>query len=112
MSREVMIHSMLIIAVIAIVTLVIKFTPFWVFPPGKEVPKVINYLGDLLPYAIMGMLVIYCLRTVSFSDMANWAPAFISIALIVVLHVWKRSNLISILGGTVCYMVLIQGVFA
>ena len=106
------IHSMAIIAVVALVTALIRFSPFIIFPAGKEAPKTINYLGTVLPYAIMGMLVIYCLRNTSFASAGQWAPAFISVALVVALHVWKRNTLISVLCGTICYMVLVQTVFA
>lgn len=105
-------HSVAIIAVVATVTALTRFLPFMIFPAGREVPKTVNYLGNVLPYAIMGMLVIYCLRSISFATAGQWAPALISVVLVAVVHAWKRNTLVSVLLGTVVYMVLIQTVFA
>ncbi|MBQ7801199.1 MAG: AzlD domain-containing protein [Oscillospiraceae bacterium] len=103
-------HSAALIAVMALVTMALRFLPFLIFR-NRETPKYIAYLGRVLPYAIMGMLVVYCLRGVSFAAVGSWLPALISCALVVALHLWKRNTLISIIGGTVCYMVLVQMVF-
>lgn len=103
-------HSILLIAVIALVTMGLRFLPFLIFG-SRETPKFITYLGRVLPFAIMGMLVVYCLRNTSFTAMPFGIPEIISCALVVLLHLWKKNTLLSILGGTVCYMVLVQVVF-
>ena len=99
-----------ILAVIAFVTAVLRFLPFVLFS-RRKVPRFIEDLGRVLPCAIMGMLVVYCLKGVSFSALSGFMPELISCAAIVVLHVWKRNTLLSILGGTVCYMLLIRFIF-
>lgn len=103
-------HDALLVAVIALVTMGLRFLPFVIFR-GRETPKFIAYLGKVLPFAIMGMLVVYCLRNISFSAAPFGIPEVISVALVVALHVWKKNTLLSIIGGTVCYMVLVQMVF-
>lgn len=99
-------HSVLLVAVMALVTMLLRFLPFWI-----ETPKLISYLGKVLPYAIMGMLVVYCLKAVDFVQPPHALPELIACAVTVVLHVWKRSTLLSIVGGTVCYMLLVQVIF-
>jgi branched-subunit amino acid transport protein AzlD len=101
----------LTVAVIALVTAGIRFLPFVVFSGGRRTPAVIERLGAVLPCAIMGMLVIYCLKDVHFTAPAGFLPQMISCAVVVLLHVWKRSTLLSIIGGTLCCMVLTQLVF-
>ena len=103
-------HSVLLIAVIALVTMALRFIPFLIFG-SRQTPKYISYLGRVLPYAIMGMLVVYCLRNTTFTVMPFGIPELISCALVVGLHLWKKNTLLSILGGTVCYMLLVQVVF-
>ena len=103
-------HSILLIAVIALVTIALRFIPFLIFG-NRETPKYISYLGRVLPFAIMGMLVVYCLRNMDLIAMPFGIPEIISCALVVGLHLWKKNTLLSILGGTVCYMVLVQMVF-
>lgn len=104
-------HAALIIAVAGAVTLMLRFLPFLVFGGKRETPPYIVYLGKVLPYAIMGMLVIYCLRGISFTAAANFLPELIACAVVVLAHVWKRNTLLSIISGTVCYMLLVQFVF-
>ena len=104
-------HAALIIAVAGAVTLLLRFLPFLIFGGKRETPPYIVYLGKVLPYAIMGMLVIYCLRGISFTAAANFLPELIACAVVVLAHVWKRNTLLSIISGTVCYMLLIQFVF-
>lgn len=99
------------IAIIALVTASIRFLPFVVFGGGRKVPKIVEKLGKLLPYAIMGMLVVYCLKNVSFASMSGYVPSLIACAVVGLLHVWKRNTLISIIAGTICYMILVQVVF-
>lgn len=98
------------VAVIALVTMGLRFLPFIIFR-GRETPKFIAYLGKVLPFAIMGMLVIYCLRGISFAAMPFGIPEIAACALVAVLHIWKRNTLLSIISGTVFYMVLVQIVF-
>ena len=106
------IHSVILIAVIAAVTMMLRFLPFLIFNGRRKVPKYIIFLGEKLPYAIIGMLIIYCLRNVSFGAAADWIPSFLGVAIVVVLHVWKRNTLLSIIGGTLIYMLLVQVAFA
>ena len=103
-----MLYAFLVVAVIAIVTALLRFLPFLVFSGKREVPKVVHYLGNVLPYSIMGMLVVYCLKEVSFGNFGGWLPELISVVAVVLLHVWKRNTLLSIIGGTICYMLLIR----
>lgn len=104
-------HAALIIVVAGAVTLLLRFLPFLIFNGKQETPPYIIYLGKVLPYAIMGMLVIYCLRGISFTAAANFLPELIACAVVVLAHVWKRNTLLSIISGTVCYMLLVQFVF-
>lgn len=106
-----MYHDWTMILVIALVTMALRFLPFLIFGGNRQTPKFITYLGQVLPYAIMGMLVIYCLRGISFSSMPFGIPELLACALVVVLHLWKKNTLLSIIGGTVCYMLLVQLVF-
>lgn len=98
------------IAVMAIVTMLLRFLPFMIFGERKT-PKYIDYLGKYLPYAIMGMLVVYCLKGITFMGAPFGIPEIIAIAVTAGLHIWKRNTLISIICGTVCYMLLIQFIF-
>lgn len=102
------IYAFLVIMVVAFVTAFLRFLPFLVFHETKKVPKFIQYLGSVLPYSIMGMLVVYCLKDISFERYTGWLPELISVFSVIVLHVWKRNTLLSIIGGTVCYMFLMR----
>lgn len=104
-------HAALMVAVAAIVTVALRFLPFLIFGGKRETPPFVAYLGKVLPCAIMGMLVVFCLKGVSFTAVPHGIPELISCALVVVLHLWRRSTLLSIVGGTVCYMLLVQLVF-
>ena len=99
------------IAVIVLGTMLTRFLPFLLFPAGKPTPKYIQYLGKVLPAAAFGMLVIYCLKDVPILSGNHGLPELISIVLVVLLHLWKRQMLLSIAGGTICYMLLVQLVF-
>ena len=92
-----------------------KRIPLWarLISPGRggEPPKVVLYLGRFLPPAVIAMLIVYCYRGTSFTEFSGWAPGFIAGAAVVLLHVWKRNNMLSIVGGTILYMVLVQAVF-
>ena len=103
-------HAAALVAVIAGVTIALRFAPFLLLR-GRETPKFIAYLGRVLPYAIMGMLVVYCLRGTSFAVVSNWMPQLSATALVILLHVWKKNTLLSIIAGTACYMILVQVVF-
>lgn len=99
------------IALCALATMVTRFLPFFVFRAKKPAPKYIQYLGKALPAAIFGMLVVYCLKNVTILTGSHGVPELLAILLVVALHLWKRNMLLSIAGGTVCYMVLVQLVF-
>ena len=88
-----------------------RFLPFLLFPADKPTPKYIRYLGNVLPAAVFGLLVIYCLKNVSLFTGSHGLPELISITLVVCLHYWKQQMLLSIAGGTICYMLLVQLVF-
>lgn len=103
--------SFLIIIVVAITTFTTRAIPFFLFPKGKEVPPLVRYLGKVLPPAVIGMLIIYCLKGVSIARYPHALPELIAAAVVVALHIWKRSNLLSIGAGTILYMFLIQVVF-
>ena len=103
-------HSAALVAVMALVTMGLRFLPFAIFR-GRETPPFITYLGRVLPYAIMGMLVVYCLRGTAVAEAPHGIPELIACAVVVGLHVWKKNTLLSIIAGTVCYMVLVQMVF-
>lgn len=92
-------------------TISTRAIPFLLFPEKKEIPKYIKYLADVLPFTIIGMLVVYCLKDVSFTQAPNGIPELISIAIIIVLHLWKNNTLLSIGAGTLLYMLLVQTVF-
>ena len=102
------IHVALVIGVIALVTALLRFLPFLVFNGRQPMPEVIRYLGSVLPYSVIAMLVVYCLKGVSFGTYSGWLAPAISVAAVVLLHIWKRNTLLSIVGGTICYMLLIR----
>ena len=102
-------QSLILIATMAVVSALIRFLPFILF--SKNTPKPVLYLGKVLPYAIIAMLVVYCLKDVSIFKGSRGIPELISIALVAALHKWKKNTLLSILAGTICYMLLIQFVF-
>ena len=104
-------HSALMIAVIALVTAALRFLPFLIFGENRKTPPLVTYLGQVLPYAIMGMLVVYCLKGVSLTTFPFGIPELLGCAAVTLLHIWKRNTLLSIGVGTVCYMLLVQFVF-
>lgn len=104
-------HAGLMIAVIALVTAALRFLPFWIFRDNRRTPPLVSHLGKVLPFAIMGMLVVYCLKDISFTGAPFGIPELVGCAVVTALHVWKRNTLLSIGAGTVCYMLLIQFVF-
>lgn len=104
-------RDLLIIIVVAAVTILIRFLPFMIFSGNRKTPAFVTYLGKVLPYSIMAMLVVYCLKNVSIISSPHGLPELISGIVIIALHTWKRNTLLSIIAGTVCYMLLIQFVF-
>ncbi len=103
-------ESIVTIALVVIATMLTRFLPFMLFPAGRKAPTVIRYLGQVLPTAVIAMLVIYCLKDAVFSA-RHALPELIAIAFIVVLHKLFHSMMISVVGGTVGYMLLMQHVF-
>lgn len=102
-------HAAMVVVTAAVVTIIIRFSPFVIFK--NSTPEPIVYLGRVLPYAIMGMLVVYCLKGVSFASASGFMPELISLILVFILHKWKHNTLLSIVSGTVCYMFLVQKIF-
>lgn len=103
-------RSLIIIFVCAAITFAERLIPFLIFG-NREVPRAITYLGKILPLAVMTTLVAYCLRTTVFTSLAGFAPQLIAVAVTAALHLWKRNTMLSVIGGTVLYMVLVQMVF-
>lgn len=103
-------HTFLLIAVIAVVTYLLRSLPFLVFS-GRKTPAFVTYLGKVLPYAIMGMLVVYCLKDTTVLSWPYGIPELLACIVVVLLHLWRKNTLLSIAVGTACYMVLIQVVF-
>ena len=104
-------QQLLTIAVVALGTMLTRFLPFLIFPGGKETPKFVQYLGKALPGAVFGLLVVYCLKHVNLLAGSHGIPEAIAIAVVIALHLWKRQMLLSVAGGTICYMLLVQLVF-
>ena len=104
-------RSLVIIAAVAVTIFFTRLCAFLCFPPGKPIPPVIQYLGKVLPPAVIGMLIIYCFKSVSVFRYPYGLPELIASVVVIVLHVWKRNNLLSIGAGTVLYMFLVQQVF-
>ena len=105
------VYSVILIAIVAGVTMLLRFLPFAVFGRGRKTPTYITYLSSVLPYAIMGMLVVYCLKEVSLMEAPHGLPELLAGGVVVGLHLWKKNTLLSIAAGTVAYMMLIQFVF-
>lgn len=99
----------ILMAVLA--TMLTRYLPFLVFPAGRPTPKYVRYLGQALPPAVFGLLVVYCLKDVDVSGGSRGLPELIALAVVTALHLWKRKTLLSIAGGTACYMLLVQFVF-
>lgn len=104
-------HSVAIIGVVALFTLLTRALPFWIFGGKKEVPKTVKYLGGVLPPAIMVILVVYCFKNISIFEGSRGLPEVLAIVMVIGLHLWKKNTLLSIGVGTVFYMVLVQRVF-
>lgn len=99
------------IAMVILGTMLTRFVPFFVFPAGKPTPKYVQYLGNVLPPAVFGLLIIYCLKNVSIFTGSHAIPELLAITLVIAFHTWKRQMLLSIAGGTIFYMILVQFIF-
>lgn len=99
------------VAVAALVTAGLRFAPFLIFGKGRQTPPIITYLGKVLPFAIMGMLVVYCMKDVSFFTAPYGIPELLGCVIVALLHIWKRNTLLSIGVGTVSYMLMVQFIF-
>lgn len=106
------VQALCIIVAISLGTQITRWLPFLVFPEKKEPPVWVLYLGRMLPAAMMGLLVVYCLRNISLLSIPYGLPELIAIAVVAAVHCWKHNVLLSVGGGTVLYMVLVQTVFA
>lgn len=102
------IYTALAIAIIATVTAALRFLPFVIFSNSKKTPPFILWLGKVLPFAVMGMLVVYCLKGVSLLSAPYGIPELISCAAVVLLHIWKRNSVLSIAGGTALYILIVN----
>ena len=105
------VQQIITIAVIAVTTALTRALAFILFPPGKQTPPFVKYLGQVLPLAVFGMLVVYCLKDIDWLAGSHGIPELLGIAATVLLHLWKRNMLWSIAGGTIIYMLLIRLVF-
>lgn len=103
-------QSIITIIVVVIGTMVTRFLPFIIFPESKTPPKIVTYLGTVLPYAVIGLLVVYCLKDAVFSEY-HALPELIAIAAVVAIHKWKKNTLLSISVGTILYMIFVQNIF-
>lgn len=104
-------QTLILILVIALGTIITRTLPFIIFPAGRKTPKYIVYLGKVLPYAVIGFLVVYCLKGINPQVFPFGLPEGIAIIFIVILHYWKNNSLLSIGAGTFIYMVMVQFFF-
>ena len=104
-------QHLILIGLIALTTMATRFLPFLLFPAGREAPPIVRHLGDVLPGAIYSLLLVYCLKNVDIVSGSHGLPELIAILIVIALHLWKRQMLLSIAGGTVAYMLLVQFVF-
>ena len=105
------VQALITIALCALATMLTRFLPFLLFPAGKPTPKFVRYLGHALPPAVFSMLVVYCLKNVQITAGSHGLPELIAISVVAALHLWKKQTLLSIAGGTLVYMILVQFVF-
>ncbi len=99
------------ICMVILGTALTRFLPFLIFPAGKPTPKYIRYLGKVLPAAVFGLLVVYSLRNLNVFTGTHGLPELVAVSVVVGLHLWKKQMLLSIAGGTICYMLLVQYIF-
>lgn len=104
-------QQLITVGMIILATLIMRFAPFVAFPDNKPTPKFIQYMGKVLPAAVFGLLIVYCLKNVNILEGSHGIPELICIVITAVLQLWKKQMLISISAGTICYMLLVQFVF-
>ena len=104
-------HAMLVILVMGLATLATRVLPVLIFGRGEKVPETILYLGKVVPYTAMGLLIVYCLKDVSLVDGAHGLPEAIALAVVAASYLWKRNTILSVVVGTAVYMLLVQQVF-
>jgi branched-subunit amino acid transport protein AzlD len=105
-------QQLITIAMCVLGTMATRYIPFLLFPPGRQTPPYVQYLGKVLPSAVFALLVVYCLKDVSLTTGSHGIPEALALAVTVVLHVWRRQMFLSMAAGTILYMVLVQTVFA
>ena len=103
--------AVIIISIVALCTIITRFLPFLVFGKTKSMPKTVDYLGKVLPSAIMAILVVYCLKSINIFQGNRGIPEILSVVLVALLHIWKKNTLLSISVGTIFYMFLVQAIF-
>lgn len=111
MTPQTALQLCITIAIIAFATLLTRALPFLLFPAGKETPAVVRYLGAVLPFAVIAMLVVYCFKNVSLFSGSHGLPELIASVFVIAVHKWRHNLLLSIAGGTVLYMILVQIIF-
>lgn len=104
-------EALLTITVITLGTFGTRVVPFLLFPGNKKIPAFVEYLGRVLPYSIIGMLVVYCLKNISIINSPFGIPELLGILFVLIVHKWKHNTLLSVGGGTLFYMLLVQLVF-
>lgn len=104
-------QQLITIAMVILGTMLTRFLAFVTFPPGRPTPKYVQYLGMVLPSAVLGLLVIFCFKNVKFHSASHGVPELMAAAVVALLHIWKKNMLLSIAGGTMVYMILVQVVF-
>lgn len=104
-------EQLIIIAIAALGTAVTRFLPFVIFKSGKKTPPFLEYIGKALPPAVFGMLVVYCMKGITFASPVGWLPELIGVAIVVCLHLCFRKMLLSIAGGTLSYILLVNFIF-
>jgi len=106
-----LVQQIITIGLCSLATVLTRFLPFLIFSGKRELPKFIRYVGNALPPAIFGLLVVYCLKGVSVIQFSYGIPELIAIVVVISVHLWQRKMLLSISVGTVAYMLLVQLVF-
>ena len=104
-------HAMIVIAVIGLAVLATRIVPVLIFGRGEQVPEFILYLGRVVPYTAMGLLIVYCLRDMPVLDAPHGLPEIISLTVVTVTYLWKRNTILSVVAGTALYMFLVQSIF-
>ncbi|OCN04547.1 branched-chain amino acid transporter AzlD [Erysipelotrichaceae bacterium MTC7] len=104
-------HALIVILVCSLLTIVARLLPFIFFPEGKSIPGIVVYFGEYLPLAMIAMLTVYCYQSVDIHTGTHGIPELLATGLVIALHLWRKNMFISIIGGTVFYMVLVQMLF-